>query len=368
MADDKKAPDPPKPAPKSPGFWRETWVRFRRRPGGMLALVYVVFMALVAIFAPAIAGTKPVMCKYKGHLYFPAMGYFNPKWENPIFQKDRFRKRYTPAKFKEKDPDSWVIWPLVYQDPFRRVGGEEWPGQPENPTGADGSPSRYNWFGTNQQGKDVFAMMVHGTRIALLVGFVSMGIAATVGITFGAIAGYFGGWTDIIISRLIEVVLCIPALVLILALLAIVEKATIWHIMAVIGLTRWTGIARLTRAEFLRLKQSDYVAAAKSLGASQLRIVFKHILRNGLAPVLVPITFGIASAVLLESGLSLLGFGTPPPNPSWGTILREGRDTIQQTWWLIVFPGLAIFFTVLAYNLIGEGLQEATDPRLRSDD
>jgi peptide/nickel transport system permease protein len=135
--------------------------------------------------------------------------------------------------------------------------------------------------------------------------------------------------------------------------------------MAVIGVTHWTSIARLTRAEFLKLKQSEFVTAAIALGSNKSRIVFRHILRNALAPVLVPISFGIASAILLESALSFLGFGTPPPNPSWGTILFSGRSTIEQTWWLILFPGLAIFLTVLAYNLIGEGLQEATDPRLR---
>ena len=354
--------------PKSPGFWRETWSRFRRRPAAMLALVYVAMLALVAILAPAIAGTKPVVCKYKGNLYFPAMGYFNPRWENPIFQEDRFRKRYTPEKFKEKDPESWVLWPLVYQDPYRRVRDGEWPDQPGNPIGAEGQPTWNNLFGTDQQGIDVFAQMVHGTRIALLVGFVSMGIAASIGIVAGALAGYFGSWIDMLISRIIEVVLCIPSLVLILALLAVVSKPTIWHIMAVIGFTSWTGIARLTRAEFLKLKQTDFVTAAKSVGAGQMRIVFKHILRNGLAPVLVPISFGIAAAILVESGLSFLGFGPPPPNPSWGSVLSSGRSTIQQTWWLIVFPGMAIFLTVLAYNLIGEGLQEATDPRLRQSD
>lgn len=353
--------------PKSPGFWQETWSRFRRRPTAMLALAFVAFLALVAIFAPAIAGTKPVVCKYKGHLYFPALGYFNSKWENTIFMKDRFRKRYTPELFKEKDPDSWVVWPLVYQDPTRRVMANEWPDQPANPIGAEGKPSWQNLFGTNQQGIDVFAMMVHGTRIALLVGFVSMGIAASIGIVSGALAGYFGGWIDIIISRIIEVVLCIPSLALILACIAIVPNPTIWLIMAVIGFTRWTDIARLTRAEFLRLKEADYVMAAKSLGAGQFRIIFKHILRNGLAPVLVPITFGIAAAILIESGLALLGVSTSSSGASWGSVLREGRSTIEQTWWLIFFPGMAIFLTVLAYNLIGEGLQEATDPRLRSD-
>ena len=157
-------------------------------------------------------------------------------------------------------------------------------------------------------------------------------------------------------SRIIEIVLCIPALVLILALLAVVEQPTIWHIMAVIGLTHWTSIARLTRGEFIKLKQMEFVSAARALGAGQRRIIFGHILRNALAPVLVPITFGIAAAILIESALSFLGFGAPPPNPSWGTVLGGRPQHKPQTWWLIVFPGTAIFFTVLAYNLIGEGL------------
>jgi peptide/nickel transport system permease protein len=158
--------------------------------------------------------------------------------------------------------------------------------------------------------------------------------------------------------------MCIPALVLILALIAVLENPTIWHLMMVIGATSWTGIARLTRAEFLKLRNTEFVTAARGLGAGPLRIMFRHMLPNALAPVLVPISFGIAAAILIESGLSFLGFGAPPPNPSWGTLLNAGRSNLQM-WWLILFPGLAIFFTVLAYNLIGEGLQEATDPRLR---
>jgi peptide/nickel transport system permease protein len=346
-------------------FWAETWVRFKRRKLAMLALAYVCFLALVAIFAPAIAGTKPVVCKYKGKLYFPALGYLNPRWENPVFYKDRFRRIY-PENLKKKDPDSWAIWPLVYQDPYRRVREGEWLGQPGNPTGVDGVPNHYNRLGTDQSGKDVFAQMVHGTRIAMLVGFVSMGIAAAIGIGIGATAGYFGGWIDILLSRLIELVMCIPALVLILALIAILEKTTIWHLMIILGATGWTGIARLTRAEFLKLKEIDYVLAARALGVGRFRIMYRHVLRNSLAPILVPITFGIASAIITESALSFLGFGADPPNPSWGTLLNAGRTTIEQTWWLVFFPGLAIFFTVLAYNLIGEGLQEATDPRLRA--
>ena len=352
-------------APESRGFWSEVWKQYRKNTLAMIALAFVFVLSLVALFAPAIAGTKPVVCKYKGKLYYPALGYLNRKWENPVFQRDKFRKRYA-KNLKEKDPESWAVWPLVFQDPFRRVREDEWPGRPGNPTGADGRPSRLNLMGTTQNGVDVFAQMVHGTRIAMLVGFVSMGLAATIGIIVGAIAGYFGGWVDIIFSRIIEVVMSIPALVLILAMLAILDKPTIWHIMAVLGCTRWTGIARLTRAEFMKLKQLEYVTAARSLGAGKVRIMFRHILRNALAPILVPIMFGIAAAILIEASLSFLGFGAPPPNPSWGTILNKGRETIEETWWLIVFPGTAIFLTVLAYNLVGEGIQQATDPRLQS--
>lgn len=413
------ADDTPVSRGPSRSFWSEAWLRFRRRKIAMAALVYTLVLVVVALAAPMIAGTKPIVCKYKGNIYFPFLGHYVQSWENPIFFKDKFRKRY-PKNLAKKDPDSWAIWPLVYQDPYRRVRKDEYPGQPANPTSNNGKPYLYyllvaasdsilgkdttvwtidplglgedytfhikqitvkdtfkdprdeskivvphNLLGTDSKGFDVFAQMVHGTGIALSVGFVSMGIASVIGITVGALAGYFGGVTDWILSRFIEVALSIPSLVLILALLAILEKPTIWHLMAVIGCLRWTGIARLTRGEFLKLRKMEYVTAADSLGAGPMRIMFLHMLRNSLAPILVPITFGIASAILLESGLSLLGFGAPPPNPSWGSLLKAGREDIQHMWWLIFFPGLAIFLTVTAYNLIGEGVQEATDPKLR---
>ncbi len=354
---------PARPTRRSRGYWAETWRRFRKRKLAMTALGYIVFLTLVAIFSPAIAGTKPVVCQYKGNIYFPAMGYFYRTWENPIFMQDDFRRIYT-TNLKEKDPDSWAVWPLVYQDPHRRVREGEWEDRPGNPIGDEGAPSSINLLGTTSEGHDVFAKLVHGTRIALLVGFVSTGIAALIGITVGALAGFFGRWVDALLSRLIEVFLCVPSFILILALIAVVEEPTIWHTMAVIGITSWTGIARLTRGEFIKLKESEYVSAARALGASRGRIILRHILPNSLAPVLVPISFGIAMAILIESGLSFLGFGAPPPNPSWGTLLNAGRQNLGM-WWLTVFPGAAIFLTVLAYNLIGEGLQEATDPRLR---
>ncbi|MCH2202157.1 MAG: ABC transporter permease [Fuerstiella sp.] len=348
----------------SAGFWEQSWQRFRRRRLSMLALYFIGFLSVIAIFSPMIAGTKPIICRYKGQLYFPCMGYYNRDWENPVFQKERFRRVY-PRNLKRKDPDSWSLWPLVYQDPHRPVRQGEWEGMEGNPYGAEGRPTGQNWFGTYKTGFDVFASMVHGTRIALLVGFVSTGIAATIGITLGAVAGYMGGVVDIVISRLIEVVMCIPALVLILCLQAVIDKVSIWNIMMLLGLTGWTGMARLTRGEFLKLKETEFVAAARCLGVGRTRIMFRHVLPNALAPVMVPIAFGIAGGIQTEAALSLLGFGAPPPNPSWGTILHSGRETLQSGyWWQLVFPGMGIFLTVLAYNLIGEGIQEATDPRL----
>lgn len=346
------------------GYWTEVWRNFRQRKLAMTALVFVLFLLLVALCAPMIVGTKPIICKYQGNIYFPFMGYYVRSWENATLRQAQLPHHY-PSQLKESDPESWAIWPLVYQDPYWRVRENEWPSRPQNPFSTKGAPNRLNYFGTDQRGFDVFAQMVHGTQIAISVGFISMGIASAIGITLGALAGYLGGWVDVVISRLIELVLCIPTLVLILALVAMLDKVSNYHLMAIIGITSWTGIARLTRAEFLKLKQMEFVSAARAMGAGRMRIMFRHLLRNALAPILVPITFGIADAILIESGLSYLGFGASQPNPSWGTLLHSGREAIQQMWWLILFPGAAIFLTVLSYNLIGEGLQEATDPRLR---
>lgn len=354
---------PVRPA-ASQGFWAVSWKYFRRRKLAMAGLLYVVFLGLVALFSPAIVGTKPIVCYYKGNIYFPAMGYFYAPWENAIFTTgDHFDDRYEPNL--RSDPDSWAIWPLVRQDPVQRVRADWFEDQPGNPDKAAGEPSWLNPFGTDSNGVDVFAQLVHGTRVALLVGFVSMGLASLIGIAVGACAGYFGGWVDFMLSRVIEIVLCVPTLILVIALLAIAENPNIWQVVLVIGLTGWTGIARLTRAEFLKLKQIEYVAAARAMGAGSLRIMFIHILRNALAPILVPISFGIAAAIFTESALSFLGIGADTLTPTWGRVLQEGQNNIRSMWWLIFFPGLAIFSTVLAYNLIGEGIQEATDPRTR---
>lgn len=226
-------------------------------------------------------------------------------------------------------------------------------------------PSLTHPFGTDQLGRDVLARMLHGARISLTVGFVAVGIAITIGILVGSISGFFGGWTDIALMRFVDTVMAFPSFFLILTVVALL-KPSFWNVMVVIGLTGWTGTARFVRAEFLSLKERDFVQAALAVGVKSPRIIFVHMLPNALAPVMVAATLGIASAILTESGLSFLGFGVQPPTPTWGNILTEGRLYIFDAWWLTVFPGLAILITVLAFNLFGEGLRDALDPRLRT--
>jgi peptide/nickel transport system permease protein len=225
-------------------------------------------------------------------------------------------------------------------------------------------PSVVHPLGTDELGRDVLARMIYGARISLKVGFVAVGIATLIGIVLGALAGYYSGWVDALIMRLVDIMLCFPAFFLILAVIALLEPS-IWNIMIVIGLTSWMGVARLVRAEFMTLKGREFVSSARVLGASDMRIIFRHLMPNAMAPVLVSATLGVAGAILTESALSFLGIGVQPPTPSWGNILTAGKDNIEVAWWLSVFPGLAILVTVLAYNLLGEGLREALDPRLR---
>ncbi len=225
-------------------------------------------------------------------------------------------------------------------------------------------PSAEHWFGTDQLGRDVLSRMIWGARISLKVGFVATGIAVAIGMLLGAVAGYYGRWIDGAIMRFVDVMLCFPTFFLILAVIAFLEPS-IWNIMVVIGATGWMGIARLVRADFISLKERDFVQAARALGARDGRIIFRHILPNAMASVLVAATLGVAGAILTESALSFLGIGVQPPTPSWGNILTAGKDNIDIAWWLSLYPGLAILLTILGYNLLGEGIRDALDPRLR---
>jgi peptide/nickel transport system permease protein len=226
------------------------------------------------------------------------------------------------------------------------------------------APSRAHPLGTDQLGRDVLSRMLYGARVSLAVGFVSVGIATLVGLVLGSLAGYHGGTTDAMVMRLVDLMLVFPRLFLLLAVLAFL-RPSIWTIMTVIGLTGWMSVARLVRAEFLSLKEREFVLWSQSIGASAYRIIWRHILPNAIGPVLVAMTLGIPAAILTESGLSFLGIGVQPPHATWGNILNEGKDAIEIGWWLSAYPGLAILVTVLSYNLLGEGIRDALDPRLR---
>jgi len=224
------------------------------------------------------------------------------------------------------------------------------------------SPSFEHWMGTDILGRDLFSRIAYGARISLSVGLVSVSIAVSIGVLFGAIAGFYGGKLDALIMRFVDIMLCFPNIFLILALVALLEP-NIMIIMAVIGVTSWMGIARLVRAEILSLKERDFVLAARSCGVSDIKIIFRHLIPNSIGPVIVSATLGVAAAILVESSLSFLGIGVQPPTPSWGNILTDAKSTLGIAWWMMLFPGLSIFITVLGYNLLGEGLRDALIPR-----
>ncbi len=240
---------------------------------------------------------------------------------------------------------------------------------PYNPVEPDlknvlAGPSLSHPFGTDVLGRDVLSRVIYGSRISLLVGFISVGIATLIGLILGALSGYYGGIVDEAIMRFVDLMMCFPTFFLILAVIAFLEPS-IWNIMIVIGLTSWMGISRLVRAEFLSIKGKEFVLAAKAQGLADRKIIFGHVLPNALAPVYVVATLGVGGAILTESALSFLGIGVQPPTPSWGNILAQAKDNIEIAWWLSLYPGLAIFLTVMGYNLLGEGLSDILDPRRR---
>jgi peptide/nickel transport system permease protein len=324
------------------------WRNFKRDRLALVSLWIIAAMFALSYLAPVIANNKPLFMRWEGDVYLPALGDIFP-----FKLVMRYPELGTIDYAKVRD-DGTVprLMPPIPFTPYETS-------LPEKLSG----PSRRHWMGTDDLGRDVCSRMVHGAAVSLKVGFVAVGIAVVIGLFFGALSGYYGGVADILVSRLIEIVMCFPFFFLILAVIAFLPP-NIFNIMAVIGLTRWTAIARYARGEILRIKGQDYTQAARALGAGDRKIIFRHILPNSMAPVLVTATFGVANAILIEAALSFLGMGIQPPMASWGGILATAREFVEVAWWLATFPGLAIFLTVTAYNLAGEGLRDATDPRL----
>jgi peptide/nickel transport system permease protein len=328
--------------------------QFRKNTVAVCGLIVVLTLFLIALTADFIANDKPLLMKYNGRLYSPVLKEYAvwlhlSQWQ-PEFQNISF-KDLVAADFGESD---WAWFP-----PIRYSQNDI------SLRDAIQAPSSGHLLGTDEIGRDIASRMVHGSRVSLSVGFVAVSIYVLIGMTIGALAGYYGGIVDIVASRLIEIMLTIPTFFLIITVVAFLPQS-IFNIMVVIGITNWPTVARLTRGEFLKTKSLEYVTAAEALGASDFRTIFRHVLPNTVAPVMVAATFGIASAILVESTLSFLGFGVPPSTASWGSILSSARQLLPSGWWLTAFPGLAIFLTVTSYNLVGEGLRDAADPRLKS--
>ncbi len=225
-------------------------------------------------------------------------------------------------------------------------------------------PSPAHWLGTDRFGRDVLSRILYGARISLSIGFIAVAIAVVLGSALGAIAGYVGGWLDAAIMRFTDMVLAFPRLVLLIMIVALFNQS-ITLIILVLGLTLWPGTARLVRGEVLSLREREFIQAAYALGFKKARIIVRHLIPNVLAPVIVAATLGIGNTIVLEAGLSFLGLGVRPPTPSWGNMVADGRQNLLGAWWVATFPGLVIVLTVLAFNLVGDGLRDAMDPRLR---
>jgi peptide/nickel transport system permease protein len=424
---------------KSTGSFRQRALkRFRSNRMALWAFRLILALVVVALLADVLANEKPLLCKIQGRVYSPVLRSCGVElglcsWPANLVNADWQNLPYT-----------WAVFPPV---PYLPQNLDHQNEHGVSPTAHQHVRSRHwrHWLGTDELGRDILAGMIHGTRVALMVGIVSMGIAFLIGLFFGAAAGYFGdsrlqisrarAWlnalfgflaffyaflsrsfewqdaladsvmhfvgeflfsmsigllilvlgnalvplfkripffqkklavpVDLVVSRLIEVMLSIPTLFLLISVSAIVTKPSLTLVMVIIGLTGWTGIARFIRAELLRVRNLGYIEAAHAMGFSELRVLFRHALPNALSPALIALAFGIASAILTESLLSFLGIGVPAESITWGSMLSMARQS-PGSWWLAVFPGFAIFITVTVYNLVGEGLTEAFDPKQKN--
>lgn len=389
-------------------YWTIVWGQFRKNKLAMIGLISIIFLVLLAVYAPFISLDRPLFYSYKSEWGFPFFWSLFDRnfFENGVDLFFNIQIFLLPilcllilVNAKISGVGSGISLKLLlngfvafsvllflglnlhpYNEPYKDWQAVASQAELDNEgfflfafkplsyrqTSAIGShpqaPSRKHLLGTDKEGRDVFARMVYGTRISLTIGIVAVSIYILIGVVLGSIAGFFGGTMDLLISRFIEIMLCFPTFFLILTLSALIQDKSIFHVMLIIGFTRWPEVARLVRAEFLKLKNMDYVQAAIALGFSKSRVIFGHVLPNALGPVIVTAVFGVASSILIESSLSFLGLGDVSA-PSWGEILSQGRQEYKL--WLILCPGMAIFLVVSIFNLVGEGLQDAMDPKQR---
>jgi peptide/nickel transport system permease protein len=373
------------------GMARLAWREMTSRWGARLGLTWIAVLVFGAVLAPFLANTHPLLMKAQGRWSSPLLSHLTRvdvilmvlaltggvlfAWRRSPWRRkaliwagvavvavpltlvlvrppllvvyDQYRKDARAGNI------TYALYaPIPYspQDRQRDVNNAEFK-----------NPDRRHWLGTERDGADLLSQLIHASRVALAVGFIATGIALVIGVAIGGLMGYFAGTIDILGMRLVEIFSSIPTLFLLIACVAFVGR-NLYFMMVIIGLTGWVGYARFVRAEFLKLRQQDFVVAARACGLPLRSILFRHMLPNGMAPVLVSASFGVASAILTESTLSFLGLGLVD-EASWGTLLNQALGSAGNfRWWITVFPGLAIFLTVFAYNLIGEALRDAIDP------
>jgi peptide/nickel transport system permease protein len=385
---------PPRRRSYSAEVLREVFTRW----GARIGMVWIAILVVVAVFSPFLATSHPLLLSEAGRLSSPVLGHLTPADVTifvaflagvlALFWRRPFRRRLALVlvalavgaglSYTFVSPPSLVIYEQYRE--AEAAGRYAWvmrapiPYSPKDylrdfgDTGLEsplGSAERRHWLGTEENGADVLSRMIHASRIALGIGFIATGIALVIGVIIGGLMGYFSGIVDIIGMRVVEIFEAIPTLFLLLTFVAFFGRS-LYMMMIIIGITSWSGYARYVRAEFLKLRQQEYVQAAVACGLPLRSILFRHMLPNGAAPILVAASFGVASAILAEATLSFLGLGLVD-DPSWGQMLNQAVQSSTFNWWMAAFPGGAIFLTVFAYNLVGESLRDALDPHLKKN-
>lgn len=331
-------------------YWSLVKHQFKKNKLAVISVYIVLFLVFIAITADFLANSKPLYAVYNGETYFPVVKDYLSDIGISKWSGDMININWKELDNKNKLES--VVWtPVPY-------GSRE-----IDLSNVLIGPGGDHYLGTDGIGRDLLAGLIHGSRVSLSVGFVAAGIALIIGIVLGSLAGYFGGKVDLIIMRFVEIMVTFPLFFLIITIVAI-YGSSIWFIMMAIGFTTWTSDAKLIRGEVLKVRNMEYITAATSIGLPSRMIIFRHVIPNAIAPVLVSGAFAIAGAILTEAALSFLGFGVSATTVTWGSLLNEARSA-SSAWWLAIFPGMMIFIAVVSYNLIGEGLRDALDPRLR---
>lgn len=337
---------------ESVSLFRKRLRKFKTFKRGYYSFILIVVLYIFSFFLPLIINNKALIVRYNGDLYFPVFKY-HPAREFGQDEYGEAKYRDLKDKFKQEDEGNWVLMPLYPYGPYESLTDPS--SEPPN------LPSRTHWFGTDDRGRDVFVRLAYGFNISISFALVLLVVNMINGIAVGAMLGYYGGWFDIIVQRLIEIFSSVPFLFLIIIISSIIQPNFILLVF-LLALFGWMGMTYYMRGEFYREKARDYVQAAISMGATDKQVLFKHILPNALTPVITLGPFAIIGYINSLVGLDYLGFGLPPPTPSWGELVGQGMGNIF-SWWLVLFPMGALFCTLLMVVFIGEAVRNAFDPR-----